>query len=105
MAATRSALRRRPRAEAAAAEAAAGERSAAVRRFRDWMARMASVDRERPRWSGPRLSRGPQVIERGLSPGVGLGAGRRELGVERGTKRRDAIGMEATKGKIALQFA
>ena len=63
MAATRSALRRRPRAVAAAAVAAAGERSAEVRRFRDWIARMASVERERPRWSGPRLSRGPQVME------------------------------------------
>lgn len=38
--------------------AAAGERSKEVMRLRDCTARMASVERERPCWSGPRLSRG-----------------------------------------------
>uniref|UniRef100_A0A0A9FJ36 Tha8 n=1 Tax=Arundo donax TaxID=35708 RepID=A0A0A9FJ36_ARUDO len=92
MAATRSALRRRPREEAAAAEAAAGERSAEVRRFKDWMARMASVERERPRWSGPRLSRGPQVMTPGLGRAEGPSFGRALGVVGRGTKRRDAMG-------------
>jgi hypothetical protein len=73
--------------DSSAAEAAAGDRSAEVRRFRDWMAWMTSVE------SGPRLSRGPQV----MVPGLQLGRG---LGVARGTKRRDAMGggVEASEG-------
>uniref|UniRef100_A0A0A9EW66 Tha8 n=1 Tax=Arundo donax TaxID=35708 RepID=A0A0A9EW66_ARUDO len=99
MAATRSALRSWPREEAAAAEAAAGERSADVRRFRDWMARMASVERDRPRWSGPRLSRGPQVMASGLARALGPTSFGRALGVGRGTKRRDAMGGVEARGK------
>lgn len=36
--------------------------SVVVGRFRDWTARIDSVDRVRPRWIGPRLSRGPDLI-------------------------------------------
>uniref|UniRef100_A0A0D9UX02 Uncharacterized protein n=1 Tax=Leersia perrieri TaxID=77586 RepID=A0A0D9UX02_9ORYZ len=91
MAARRSALRRRPRVEEAAAAVAAedGERSEAVRRLRDCTARIASVERERPRWSGPRLSRGPHVM-RPRAPRRGRAGW--EVGVRCGRERRDAMG-------------
>ena len=66
-------------------------RSARRRRPRDCTAWMASVDRERPRWSGPRLSRGPQVM---VARGAGLGVAARGDGVRAacGRKRSDAMG-------------
>jgi hypothetical protein len=41
---------------------------------------MASVESERPRWSGPRLSRGPQVMVMAVL-GLGLRVAVRGMGV------------------------
>ena len=70
---------------------------------------MASVERERPRWSGPRLSRGPQVM---VARGAGLGVAARGVGVRVacGRKRRDAMGAAEGEqgqsgGRTGMRFA